>query len=156
MRLRSIKNPPTEGKIKLDDALRVTRAVAKQPVEPKPVRDWKLVVDRRRPEPVQRQLANQLGFLIRNGLATEGSALFGERELANSLKVSRNVVRGAYTELLLKGKIETNKKGFVVVRSSTEQEQDSAAQSTKPKRYLKRFGSKRTARSNKTTKSGIA
>ena len=51
-------------------------------------------VNRKRPESMTKQITDQLTGLIESGAMTVGSYLPSERELANSLKVARNVVRG--------------------------------------------------------------
>jgi len=47
-----------------------------------------------------------------------GSFLPSERELANSLKVARNVVRGSYENLMRAGKIQSEGRKGRTVRSS--------------------------------------
>ncbi len=56
-------------------------------------------VNRKRPESMTRQIREQLNALIDAGTLVAGSLLPSERELANTLKVARNVVRGAYEQL---------------------------------------------------------
>lgn len=46
-----------------------------------------------------RQIREQLDALIEAGNLAAGTLLPSERELANTLKVARNVVRGAYEQL---------------------------------------------------------
>ncbi len=57
-------------------------------------------VNRKRPESMTRQIREQLNELIERGELIAGTLLPSERELANSLKVARNVVRGAYEQLM--------------------------------------------------------
>ena len=52
-----------------------------------------------------RQIREQLNTLIDAGALAVGTLLPSERELANSLKVARNVVRGAYEQLMDAGKL---------------------------------------------------
>jgi len=52
-----------------------------------------------------RQIREQLNDLIDAGELAAGSLLPSERELANTLKVARNVVRGAYEQLMDAGKL---------------------------------------------------
>jgi DNA-binding GntR family transcriptional regulator len=52
-----------------------------------------------------RQIREQLNDLIEAGELAAGSLLPSERELANTLKVARNVVRGAYEQLMDAGKL---------------------------------------------------
>ena len=51
-------------------------------------------VNRKRPESMTRQIREQINDLIEAGELAAGALLPSERELANSLKVARNVVRG--------------------------------------------------------------
>ena len=62
-------------------------------------------VNRKRPESMTRQIREQLNDLIDAGALAAGSLLPSERELANTLKVARNVVRGAYEQLMEAGKL---------------------------------------------------
>lgn len=52
-----------------------------------------------------RQIREQLNTLIDAGALAAGTLLPSERELANTLKVARNVVRGAYEQLMDAGKL---------------------------------------------------
>ena len=60
-------------------------------------------VSRKKPESLTRQITDQLSQLIESGAAAAGSLLPSERELANSLKVARNVVRGVVQEVAILG-----------------------------------------------------
>ena len=62
-------------------------------------------VNRKRPESMTRQIREQLNDLIDAGELAAGTLLPSERELANTLKVARNVVRGAYEQLMDAGKL---------------------------------------------------
>ena len=62
-------------------------------------------INRKRPESMTRQIREQLNDLIEAGELAAGSLLPSERELANTLKVARNVVRGAYEQLMDAGKL---------------------------------------------------
>ena len=62
-------------------------------------------VNRKRPESMTRQIREQLNDLIERGELVAGALLPSERELANSLKVARNVVRGAYEQLMDAGRL---------------------------------------------------
>lgn len=64
-------------------------------------------VNRKRPESLTKQITDQLTGLIESGAMTVGSYLPSERELANSLKVARNVVRGSYENLMRAGRIQS-------------------------------------------------
>jgi DNA-binding GntR family transcriptional regulator len=52
-----------------------------------------------------RQIREQLNNLIDRGELIAGTLLPSERELANTLNVARNVVRGAYEQLMDAGKL---------------------------------------------------
>ena len=62
-------------------------------------------VNRKRPESMTRQIREQLNTLIDRGELIAGTLLPSERELANTLNVARNVVRGAYEQLMDAGKL---------------------------------------------------
>jgi DNA-binding GntR family transcriptional regulator len=62
-------------------------------------------VNRKRPESMTRQIREQLNTLIEAGELAAGTLLPSERELANTLKVARNVVRGAYEQLMEAGRL---------------------------------------------------
>ena len=62
-------------------------------------------VNRKKPESMTRQIREQLNDLIEAGEIAAGTLLPSERELANTLKVARNVVRGAYEQLMDAGKL---------------------------------------------------
>ena len=64
-------------------------------------------VNRKRPESMTRQIREQLDALIEAGNIAAGTLLPSERELANTLKVARNVVRGAYEQLMDAGKLRS-------------------------------------------------
>jgi DNA-binding FadR family transcriptional regulator len=97
---------------------------------------------------MKKQLTHQMGFVIDNGLVVEGSLLPTERELANSLKVSRNVVRRAYEQLMRAGKIESKTKERLTVRSLRKKTSGSTSGSAKSKRSVKRSTPKQTAKSH--------
>jgi len=54
-----------------------------------------------------RQIREQLNDLIDAGSLAAGTLLPSERELAETLKVARNVVRGAYEQLMDVGKLRS-------------------------------------------------
>lgn len=77
-------------------------------------------VNRKRPESMTRQIREQLDALIDAGTLAAGTLLPSERELANSLKVARNVVRGAYEQLMDMGKLRSEgRRGRSVHRGGT-------------------------------------
>ena len=75
-------------------------------------------VNRKRPESMTKQITDQLTNLIESGAMTVGSYLPSERELANSLKVARNVVRGSYENLMKAGRIQSEGRKGRTVRAS--------------------------------------
>jgi DNA-binding GntR family transcriptional regulator len=77
-------------------------------------------VNRKRPESMTRQIREQLDALIEAGELAVGTLLPSERELANTLKVARNVVRGAYEQLMEAGKLRSEgRRGRSVHRGGT-------------------------------------
>ena len=77
-------------------------------------------VNRKRPESMTRQIREQLDALIDAGTLAVGTLLPSERELANTLKVARNVVRGAYEQLMEVGKLRSEgRRGRSVGRGGT-------------------------------------
>ncbi len=72
-------------------------------------------VNRKRPESMTRQITDQLTGLIESGVMSAGSYLPSERDLANTLKVARYVVRGSYENLIKAGKVQSEgRKGRTV------------------------------------------
>jgi DNA-binding transcriptional regulator YhcF (GntR family) len=76
-------------------------------------------VNRKRPESMTRQIREQLNTLIDAGALAAGTLLPSERELANTLKVARNVVRGAYEQLMDAGKLRSEGRRGRSVKSGT-------------------------------------
>jgi DNA-binding transcriptional regulator YhcF (GntR family) len=76
-------------------------------------------VNRKRPESMTRQIREQINTLIDAGALAAGTLLPSERELANTLKVARNVVRGAYEQLMEAGKLASEGRKGRSVRSSS-------------------------------------
>ena len=64
-------------------------------------------INRKRPESMTRQIREQLNQLIEAGELAAGTLLPSERDLANTLKVARNVVRGAYEQLMEAGQLRS-------------------------------------------------
>jgi DNA-binding GntR family transcriptional regulator len=54
-----------------------------------------------------RQIREQLDALIEAGSLAAGTLLPSERDLADTLNVARNVVRGAYEQLMEAGKLRS-------------------------------------------------
>jgi DNA-binding FadR family transcriptional regulator len=88
-------------------------------------------VNRKRPESMTKQITDQLTSLIESGTMTVGSYLPSERELANSLKVARNVVRGSYESLMKAGRIQSEGRKGRTVRSAGGKKRAGAAKSSK-------------------------
>ena len=95
-------------------------------------------INRKRPESMTRQIREQLNDLIEAGELAAGTLLPSERELANTLKVARNVVRGAYEQLMDAGKLSSEgRKGRSVSsgrssgRSSTAKKRPSSSKGSK-------------------------
>lgn len=86
-------------------------------------------VNRKRPESMTRQITNQLTSLIESGAMTVGSYLPSERELANSLRVARNVVRGSYENLIKAGRVQSEGRKGRTVRSAGGRKRSGAAKS---------------------------
>ena len=87
-------------------------------------------VNRKRPESMTKQITDQLTGLIESGAMTVGSYLPSERELANSLKVARNVVRGSYENLMKAGRIQSEGRKGRTVRASGSRKRAGAAKKT--------------------------
>ena len=78
-----------------------------------------------------RQIREQLNDLIEAGELAAGSLLPSERELANTLKVARNVVRGAYEQLMDAGKLTSEgRKGRSVSSGRSSAKKRSSTKST--------------------------
>ena len=79
----------------------------------------KIRVNRKSVESMTRQIAEQLGGLIGNGVMAVGSLLPSERILADSLGVARNVVRGSYDYLEKSGLVQREGRAGRRVRAKT-------------------------------------
>jgi DNA-binding transcriptional regulator YhcF (GntR family) len=88
-------------------------------------------VNRKRPESMTKQITDQLTALIETGVMTAGEYLPSERDLANNLKVARNVVRGSYESLMKAGRIQSEGRKGRTVRSSGGKKRAGAAKTTK-------------------------
>ena len=101
-------------------------------------------VNRKRPESMTRQIREQLDALIEAGELAAGTLLPSERELANTLKVARNVVRGAYEQLMDAGRLRSEgRRGRSVGRGGT---------TTKSTKSTKKTGSKSSKKSSKKSR----
>ena len=88
-------------------------------------------VNRNRPESLTKQITDQLTGLIESGAMTVGSYLPSERELANSVKVARNVVRGSYENLMRAGRIQSEGRKGKTVKSSGARRKTGASKARK-------------------------
>jgi DNA-binding GntR family transcriptional regulator len=81
-----------------------------------------------------RQIREQINDLIDAGELAAGALLPSERELANSLKVARNVVRGAYEQLMDVGKLTSEgRKGRSVSSGRSSAKKKSTSKTSKSK-----------------------
>ena len=85
-----------------------------------------------------RQIREQLNDLIEAGELAAGSLLPSERELANTLNVARNVVRGAYEQLMDAGKLTSEgRKGRSVSSGRNSSKKRSTTKTTKATKTTK-------------------
>jgi GntR family transcriptional regulator len=91
-------------------------------------------VNRKRPESMTRQIREQLDNLIEAGTLAAGTLLPSERDLANTLDVARNVVRGAYEQLMEAGKLRSEGRRGRSVKSGGGTRKKSSTKSTKKAR----------------------
>jgi DNA-binding transcriptional regulator YhcF (GntR family) len=85
-----------------------------------------------------RQIREQLNTLIDAGALAAGTLLPSERELANSLKVARNVVRGAYEQLMSAGKLRSEGRKGRSVRSGGGKRRAAAKSTSKARKTRKK------------------
>ena len=91
-------------------------------------------VNRKRPESMTRQIREQINTLIEAGELAAGTLLPSERDLANTLKVARNVVRGAYEQLMEAGHLKSEgRKGRSVSSGRSSAKKKSTSKTTKSK-----------------------
>jgi DNA-binding GntR family transcriptional regulator len=92
-----------------------------------------------------RQIREQLDELIEAGSLAAGTLLPSERELANTLKVARNVVRGAYEQLMDAGRLRSEgRRGRSVSSSSGSRGGTTKKKSTKSTKSTKSSKSSKT------------
>jgi DNA-binding GntR family transcriptional regulator len=81
-----------------------------------------------------RQIREQLNDLIDAGELAAGTLLPSERDLANTLKVARNVVRGAYEQLMDAGRLRSEgRKGRSVSSGRGGSKKSSSGKASKSK-----------------------
>jgi len=85
-----------------------------------------------------RQIREQLIDRIDAGVLAVGAFLPSERELANDLKVARNVVRGAYEQLISAGKLRSEGRKGRTVKSGGSKKKSSAKRTTKSTKSRKK------------------
>jgi len=86
-----------------------------------------------------RQIREQLDTLIEAGTLAAGTLLPSERDLANTLKVARNVVRGAYEQLMDMGKLRSEgRRGRSVKSGSSGGTKKKSTKSTKASKARKK------------------
>ena len=95
-------------------------------------------VSRKKPESMTRQIREQINDMIDAGALVAGTFLPSERELANSLKVARNVVRGAYEQLMSAGKLRSEGRKGRTVNSGGSKKKTSAKRATKSTKSRKK------------------
>src|SRR4026209_2036909 len=96
-------------------------------------------INRKRPESMTRQIREQLNTLIEAGELAAGKLLPSERELANTLKVARNVVRGAYEQLMDAGKLTSEgRKGRSVSSGRSSSRERSSGKASKGSKARKK------------------
>jgi GntR family transcriptional regulator len=78
-----------------------------------------------------RQIREKLDALIEAGDLAVGALLPSERELANTAKVARNVVRGAYEQLMEAGKLQSEGRKGRSVKSSRKKASKKASKTSK-------------------------
>src|SRR6476659_5672318 len=95
-------------------------------------------INRKRPESMTRQIREQLNDLIDAGSLAAGTLFPSEPELANTLKVARNVVRGAYEQLMDAGRLRSEgRKGRSVKSGGGSKKKKSTTKTTKTKKASK-------------------
>lgn len=150
MKYRSIKTPPGAANVRLDDVVGVAHALS-GPIQPAkgPGLKNRLSLSRKGHVSLKRQVTEQMGWLIETGSLAAGSYLPSELELANSLKVARNVVRGSYESLMRTGKIKSEGKGRTINGTKKSYSASASKRSVKSssKRPAKLATSKRLAHS---------
>jgi DNA-binding transcriptional regulator YhcF (GntR family) len=81
-----------------------------------------------------RQIREQINALIEAGELVAGTLLPSERDLANNLKVARNVVRGAYEQLMDAGQLRSEgRKGRSVSSGRGSAKKKSTSKTSKSK-----------------------
>ena len=90
-------------------------------------------VNRKKPESMTRQIREQLNGLIDAGELAVGTIVWSERELANHLDVARNVVRGAYEQLMEAGNLRSEGRKGRSVKGGSSKKKPAAKKSAAKK-----------------------
>lgn len=77
----------------------------------------KVRVNRKSPDSMTKQIRDQIDQMINAGTLAAGTFLPSERDLAKTAKVARNVVRGAYEQLMSVGKVQSEGRRGRSIRS---------------------------------------
>ena len=91
----------------------------------------KIRVKRNSPESMTRQIREQINAAIDAGTLLAGTLVPSERELAKTAKVARNVVRGAYEQLMSIGKLRSEGRKGRSVKAGGSKKKTSAKKATK-------------------------
>jgi len=85
-----------------------------------------------------RQIREQINAAIDAGTLLAGTFLPSERELAKKVDVARNVVRGAYEQLISAGKLRSEGRKGRTVKSSGSKKKTGAKKATKTTKSRKK------------------
>ena len=98
----------------------------------------KIRVNRKSPESMTRQIRNKIDALIEAGDLVAGTLLPSERELAETAEVARNVVRGAYEQLMAAGRLKSEGRKGRSVRTSSNSRRKSTKKASKTSKARKK------------------
>ncbi len=96
-----------------------------------------------------RQIREQINDLIEAGELAAGTILPSERELANTLQVARNVVRGAYEQLMDAGRLRSEGRKGRSVKSGSSKSGGTKKKSTKTSKSSKASKTTKTSKARK-------
>ena len=95
-------------------------------------------VNRKSPKSMTRQIREQLDEKIEAGILAVGMLLPSERELAEQMDVARNVVRGAYEQLIAAGRLKSEGRKGRSVKSSSKSSKKSSGKASKTSKARKK------------------
>lgn len=98
----------------------------------------KVRVNRKSPTSMTRQIREQINAQIEAGVLAVGELLPSERELAETARVARNVVRGAYEQLMAAGTLRSEGRKGRSVRSSSNSRKKSTKKASKTSKARKK------------------